>query len=88
MRVTYKKRFLQDLNRIPDPFKEKIQEIVFEQIPYVKNIQQISGLKKLKGYTESYRVRFSDYRIGLSVKEDRVVFFRVLHRKDIYKYFP
>lgn len=88
MRVTYKKRFLQDLNRIPNPFKKKIQEIVFEQIPCTDNFEQINGVKKMKGYTEFYRIRFSDYRIGLSVKEDRVVFFRVLHRKDIYKYFP
>ena len=88
MRTTYKKKFLKDLNSVPEPVKEKIQEIVFEKIPCTDNVQQINGIKKMKGYSDYYRIRFSEYRIGISVKEDRVVFLRVLHRKDIYKYFP
>ena len=60
---------------------------MFKLVPYAEDIQQIKVLKKLKGYTEFYRIRFSDYLIGLSVKEEKVVFLRVLHRKDIYKYF-
>ncbi len=88
MKPTYKKKFLKDVNNLPEQIRKAIQEIIFEQIPNVENISAIKGIKKLHGYKHFYRMRYSEYRIGLSVKNDRAVFFRVLHRKDIYKYFP
>ena len=88
MKAVYKKRFLTDLNNLPAQVKEKIQEIVFYQIPKAEDIREIRGIRKLSGYQEFYRLRYSDYRIGISVKKDRMIFFRVMHRKDIYKYFP
>ncbi|MFP4128637.1 MAG: type II toxin-antitoxin system RelE family toxin [Desulfonatronovibrio sp.] len=45
-------------------------------------------MKKLSGFKNFYRIRYSDYRIGIALQEDKVVFIRVLHRKDIYKFFP
>ncbi len=88
MKTTYKKRFLKDVNSLPAQVKESILHIAFKQIPDAENIQEIKGLKKLSGYKDFYRIRHSDYRIGIFVKQDRVVFVRVLHRNDIYKYFP
>ncbi|MCF8104324.1 MAG: hypothetical protein K9K64_02465, partial [Desulfohalobiaceae bacterium] len=70
------------------PVKQRVQEIVFVDLPEADDIQQISGLKKLKGYNAYYRLRYSDYRLGISIVEDKWVFNRVLHRKDIYRYFP
>jgi len=35
-----------------------------------------------------YRIRLGDYRIGLVVNEQTVVFVRFLHRREIYRYFP
>jgi mRNA-degrading endonuclease RelE of RelBE toxin-antitoxin system len=34
------------------------------------------------------RFRVADYRIGFIFDGQTVIFFRVLHRKDIYRYFP
>ncbi|WP_417909752.1 type II toxin-antitoxin system RelE family toxin [Candidatus Electronema sp. PJ] len=45
-------------------------------------------MKKLKGYDTFYRVRIGDYRIGLKLAEDGLIFVRCLHRKEIYRYFP
>ncbi|MCC5620529.1 type II toxin-antitoxin system RelE/ParE family toxin [Nostoc sp. CHAB 5715] len=33
-------------------------------------------------------MRVGDYRIGFTVAGDTITFVRVLHRKDIYRYFP
>ena len=88
MNVGYKKRFLRDLENLPESVKQRVQEIAFNELPEVKNIQQIVGLKKLKGYSTYYRLRYSDYRLGISINQDKIVFHRVLHRKDIYRYFP
>jgi mRNA interferase RelE/StbE len=51
-------------------------------------LTDISGLKKLRGGTNYYRIRIGEYRVGLAVDEDRVEFVRVLHRREIYRYFP
>ncbi len=41
-----------------------------------------------KGESSYYRIRFGDYRIGIKIEDDLVIFIRALHRKDIYRYFP
>ncbi|MEG3988445.1 type II toxin-antitoxin system RelE/ParE family toxin [Microcoleus sp. S28C3] len=46
------------------------------------------NLKKLKGEDNAYRFRVGDYRIGFYFDGETVTFARVLHRKDIYRYFP
>ena len=88
MNVGYKKRFLRDLEKLPGTVKQRVQEIAFVELPAIDDIQQISDLKKLKGYTAYYRLRYSDYRLGISIVDDKIIFHRVLHRKDIYRYFP
>ena len=88
MNVSYKKRFLKDLSKIPDQVKKRIQEVVFEQIPQAEDLQSIDGLKKIQGFSNYYRLRISDYRIGLLIEKEKIVFCRVLHRKDVYRYFP
>jgi mRNA interferase RelE/StbE len=88
MNVRYKKQFLRDLNNLPEHIKKKIQTIVFERIPEAVTLQEMNGLKKLKSHEHYFRLRHSEFRIGISVKNDQVLFCRVLHRKDIYKYFP
>ena len=88
MKIAYKKKFLKDVNKLPDHIKNGIMDIVFKQIPELENIHDFGGLKKLSGFKNFYRIRCSDYRIGIAIQQDKVIFFRVLHRKDIYKFFP
>lgn len=38
--------------------------------------------------SDYYHIRVGDYWIGLSGGENVLVFARVLHRKEIYRYFP
>jgi mRNA interferase RelE/StbE len=49
---------------------------------------EVPNLTKLSGSSGFYRIRVSDYRIGIVVEEDEVVFVRCLHRRDIYRHFP
>jgi len=42
----------------------------------------------MKDYPCYYKIRFGVYRIGIKVVNDKVIFERALHRKDIYSYFP
>ncbi len=51
-------------------------------------IHDIPNLKKLKGYTSSWRIRMGDYRIGVQIKGDTVIFADFDLREDIYSLFP
>ncbi|WP_374754821.1 type II toxin-antitoxin system RelE family toxin [Dyadobacter psychrophilus] len=44
--------------------------------------------KKLKGFSNAYRIRIGDYRVGIFVENNIVELARIAHRKDIYKVFP
>jgi len=53
-----------------------------------ENFDDLSGIKKLTGFDDAFRIRTGNYRIGVFVDEEVVQFARVAHRKDIYKIFP
>jgi len=40
MNVGYKKRFLRDLEKLPESVKQRVQEISFVELPEAENIQQ------------------------------------------------
>jgi mRNA-degrading endonuclease RelE of RelBE toxin-antitoxin system len=42
----------------------------------------------MRGYTNRYRIRIGDYRVGIEVNEDVIEVMRVLHRRELYRYFP
>lgn len=90
-RYTYKKSFLKDLLKIhPKKTQEKIEEVVFKQIPDLKNPFLYAGLEAMQRYHNFYKIRVGNFRIGIWIdqKSQQVEFRRVLHRKDIYRYFP
>jgi mRNA interferase RelE/StbE len=89
MKTEYLPRFLKDLKALKsDPIFVPIQALVFEEIPNSSGLDSIKNLKKLKGEANAYRIRLGDYRIGFVYDGEILTFYRVLHRKDIYRYFP
>jgi len=53
-----------------------------------ENLNELPNLKKLTGYKNFYRIRLGNYRIGLLIEDNTIVFAAFDHRSDIYKYFP
>lgn len=88
MKVTYQKRFLADLAKIPADARKGIEKFVFEEILTLNSLSASGKIEQMKGYRGYYKVRFGSYRLGLKLEADRVTLERVLHRKDIYRYFP
>jgi mRNA-degrading endonuclease RelE of RelBE toxin-antitoxin system len=81
--------FIKDLKALKNtPVFESVKSLVFDEIPSYSSLDEISNLKKLKDSDSAYRLRVGDYRIGLTVVGDTITFVRVLHRKEIYRYFP
>ncbi len=88
MNVEFRKSFEKDLSKIKDAeLLQRIQAAV-EEVEAIDSLIDLTNVKKLKAEGDYYRIRVGDYRIGLSVGENVVVFTRVLHRKEIYCYFP
>ena len=88
MKADFRDSFAKDLKG----FKEKgllgrVREII-EAVEKANSLAELPNLKKLKGGGNYFRVRVGDYRIGVALVNDTVVFVRFLNRKDIYKYFP
>ena len=89
MRTEYTQPFLKDLKALKStPYYTKIKSLCFDVIPLLPNWTQIQHLKKMEGFKHYYRIKQGDYRIGIKIEGDLVIFMRVLHRKIVYREFP
>ena len=88
MKVEYTDRFSKDIDKITEKTLMNSIDDTITKVKLAKSIHDLSNIKKIKGHSSAYRIRIGDYRIGIFVKEDIIIFVRVLHRKDIYKSFP
>ncbi len=70
MQIKVHKKFLQELASLPDKDKQKIEQFVFEQSNTFKSLHEITGLSKLRGYKNFFRLRFGNYRVGLTFEND------------------
>lgn len=89
MKTEYLPSFTKDLKKLKKTFTySEIKKLVFQTIPDCQNVTEIKSLKKIKGHKNAYRIRVGDYRIGVFIQKETVTFSRVLHRRDVYRYFP
>ncbi len=73
MEASYRKLFLKDLKKLESlKVYDKIYKLVFEELPSIEKIEEIKGLKQLKGSGCRYRIRVGDYRIGIEIHGNRI----------------
>ena len=89
MRVLFTKSFAKDLrkDRKNRQILNQVQKII-ENAEQAEAISELTNLKQLKAEGRYYRIRTGDYRIGITIENDKMTFVRVLHRKEIYRFFP
>ena len=88
MNFRFESRIEKDLKLVKDRnLLTKLKQIILT-CKQAEALGEINSLKKMQGYDSFYRIRLSDYRVGIEVLENEVIFVRFLHRKDIYKFFP
>jgi len=88
VKIEYRKKFLKELSKIHTGERLRIESFVFKELPKANSIFELGNVEQMKGYPSFYKIRFGQYRIGLKMKEGRVILERALHRKDIYRFFP
>jgi len=88
MIVEFDKSFEKSLDKVKDyTLLPKIEKIILN-LESANAITDISGVKKLSGYKNYYRVRIGDYRLGFEKTGERIIVIVVANRKDIYNIFP
>ncbi|MEA5534928.1 type II toxin-antitoxin system RelE family toxin [Crocosphaera sp. XPORK-15E] len=88
MKTQFRKSFEKDLKKIFDQkLLIKIKKVI-EEIETVTILGEIKNIKKLKGEDYFYRIRVGEYRLGIKVNDDTVTCVRILHRREIYRFFP
>lgn len=88
-KVEYTKRFLKELAALPAEIQNRVEPIVFQELES-ENPLELGYLQKLKGYSDKYKIRVGNYRIGITVEQETntLICERIAHRKEIYKIFP
>lgn len=88
MKLIFAKRFEKDIDKIKqDALKLKLSELLL-LLKSSEDLLEIPNLKKLKGAKSAYRIRIGDFRICFYLEAETLKMARVLHRKEVYKYFP
>ena len=88
MQVDFTKHFSKQFDALYDEvLRGKLRKTV-STVMMASTGRDIPNLKKLKGHPSAYRIKLGDYRIGIFIEDNSVIFAAFGHRKDIYNKFP
>ncbi len=88
MNYELNKGFTKEFDKLKDE-KVKVNLVtLINRIAEAHTLQDIVGLKQLKGYKTCYRVRKGDYRIVFLFQNETAFVMGFSHRKNVYKKFP
>jgi mRNA interferase RelE/StbE len=88
MNFEIEKAFERDFRKLNSKELARSISEVIKQVSEASNLHEIPKLKKLTGYKSAYRIRIGDYRIGVVIERNTIIFVAFAHRKEIYKRFP
>jgi mRNA-degrading endonuclease RelE of RelBE toxin-antitoxin system len=75
LKAEYLPTFLKDLKNLhgSDAYR-RIHSLAFVEIDTITTLTEIPNLKRLRGSPDAFRIRIGDYRVGIFVRNDVVVF--------------
>ena len=88
MKVEFNDSFLKDLKAVKNRSVLENVRSVIEAVEQADRLDNVTYLKKMRGSREYFRIRIGDFRVGIKLENDTIIFIRFLNRKDIYRYFP
>jgi mRNA interferase RelE/StbE len=88
LKVRFKESFVRDLRALKEKALRGRIRTLIEDVERASSLGEVANLKKLRSGGAYYRIRIGDYRVGVALEEDVAVFVRMLHRREIYRYFP
>ena len=88
MKIIFLNVFLKDIKKIKDPKTARKIEKIISDLKKAESLEEISQIKKMKGYSVAYRIKSGNYRMGIYKEFKHIELARFLKREDIYKVFP
>ena len=78
--IEFKPKAIKDLDSLPADIAKRVVEKAS------RLSQNLEGdVKRLTNFTPEYRLRVGDYRVLFEVEGNRVVVYRVRHRREVYR---
>ena len=73
MDVSYGKRFSKDLDSLRNDkmVRNKLLSLI-NAIKETDSLKELSGVKKIEGYSDYFRIRLGDYRLGFKAQKNKV----------------
>ena len=78
--IELKPRAIKDLKRLTKPEARKIIKKVM-----ILEKGLIGDIKRLTNFTPEYRMRIGDYRVLFEVEKEKIIIYRIKHRKEAYR---
>jgi mRNA interferase RelE/StbE len=82
-RVEFTSKAAKEIRKLDPPLRRRI----LTGIAALETEPRPSGVRKLAGFDNAWRIRIGDYRVLYEVRDDIVVVtvFRVAHRRAVYE---
>jgi len=78
--VEIRKRAEKDLSAISKPDAQSVADAI-----YALENGLTGNIKKLTNHTPEYRLRVGDWRVLFEVSKDKIIIYRIRHRKEAYR---
>ncbi|HAH54785.1 MAG TPA: plasmid stabilization protein [Flavobacterium sp.] len=88
MEIIFMNSYLRALKKIKNADLILDLNKAIENVENAVTFSEILNVKKLSGFSNCYRIKVNNYRIGLVLDNNVITFVQFEHRKDIYKKFP
>ena len=85
--ICYSIKFNRTFRKLISALPEREKKIVVNIVENLKTNPRPNNCEKIKSYTNTYRIRFGNYRLIYQIKkkELNILLLLVGHRKDIYE---
>jgi mRNA interferase RelE/StbE len=87
MEVEFLRSFEKDLSKVKAPLRKKVLQLI-RTMEAADTLEQVAQVKRLSGTKDAFRVRLGDHRVGFFHAKGKVQFARLLHRREVYRFFP
>ena len=80
MELILNKKAEKDLEKLP----LKVAKKILIEINQLKDFPNVRNVKKLTNFSPPYRFTIGDYRVLFEAENEKIIIYRILHRKDAY----
>ena len=87
MKVISTRSFEKNLKSCPLDVQSNAK-VVYENLLACKKLSEMASLEKLAGHKTYCRIRIGVCRMGFELRDVIVELMAIVHRKEIYRYFP